>query len=96
MPRKKKTKPEEIVADPIENATTNGEEENVLANPDLASINMLCTNVALLNTILNLQARILAKINDQDLAQVNAEIDVLLKKHHKKAMTDLTESDKNA
>jgi sulfatase maturation enzyme AslB (radical SAM superfamily) len=60
------------------------------------TINMICSNMALLQTILDVQVKILAKVNNQDVSQVNAMVDTLYHKYRKKAMNDLMDFDKDA
>ncbi len=57
---------------------------------------MICSNMALLQTILDVQVKILAKVNNQDVGQVNAMVDGIYRKYRKKAMNDLMDFDKDA
>jgi hypothetical protein len=57
---------------------------------------MICSNMALLQTILDVQVKILAKVNNQDVNQVNAMVDTIYRKYRNKAMNDLMEFDKEA
>jgi hypothetical protein len=71
-------------------------EDEGINNPDLVTINMICSNMALLQTILDVQVKILAKVNNQDVGQVNAMVDGIYRKYRKKAMNDLMDFDKDA
>ncbi len=96
MARKKKTKPEEIKTEAPEEAVLNFPAEDAINNPDLVSLNMICTNVALLQTILEVQVKILARLNEQDSGKINAEVDVIYKKHRQKALADLFSFDRES
>jgi hypothetical protein len=71
-------------------------EDEGINNPDLVTINMICSNMAMLQTILDVQVKILAKVNNQDVNQVNAMVDGIYRKYRKKAMDDLLDFDKDA
>jgi hypothetical protein len=96
MARKKKTKPEEVKPEVPEEVVLEFPAVDGVNNPDLVSLNMICTNVALLQTILDIQVKILAKLNDQDSGKVNAEINTIYEKHRRKALADLFSFDKDS